>query len=288
MFLNVDAGPRTTFSGFVAFCSIARACERRGLSVRVTAETPLLERKEIRDLLAYLRVLVNPIDWTAFERVIGFPPRGIGAKTVAHLHEGVIRQGVEATLAAAARQHKGLAALLVLLAMLRGRMGGPAATLRLLIDALNYRAYLSRRGEPDESERRWSHVEELIELADGWECRHGTDIREFLDHLVLADVDESHVTSDQVLGLTLHSALEFEACVITGVEDGLIPHYRHAEVGDVEEERRLFYVGLTRARPRLLLTVCRERLLWGRPWAFGPSRFLAEAKLAARSGSRHP
>lgn len=261
---------------------IARACEQRGLSVRVAAETPLVERREIRDLLAYLRVLVNPNDWSAFERVIGVPPRGIGAKTVAQLQEGVIRQGVEATLAAAARHHKGLAALLVLLATLRGRMGGPAATLRRLIEALNYRAYLSRRGEPDEPERRWSHVEELIELADGWECRHDADIREFLDHLVLSEVDEHHVTSHQVVGLTLHSAkgLEFDACVIAGVEDGLIPHYRHAAFDDVEEERRLFYVGLTRARTRLLLTVCHERMLWGRPWAFGPSPFLAEGKLA--------
>jgi DNA helicase-2/ATP-dependent DNA helicase PcrA len=273
---------------------IARACEQRGLSVRVTAETPLVERKAIRDLFAYLRVLVNPNDWTAFERVMGVPPRGVGPKTLAQLHEGVIRQGVEATLAAAARQHKGLAALLALLAALRVRMGGPAVTLRILIDALNYRAYLSRQGEPDETERRWSHVEELIELANGWERRHGADLREFLDHLVLSDADESHVTSHQVVGLTLHSAkgLEFEACVITGVEEGLIPHYRHAEVGDVEEERRLLYVGLTRARTRLLLTVCRERLLWGRPWAFGPSPFLREAHLAqpvrTPSGYRRP
>ena len=134
----------------------------------------------------------------------------------------------------------------------------------------------------------------MIELADGWEGRHGADIREFLDHLVLSDVDENHATSDQVLGLTLHSAkgLEFDACVIAGVEEGLIPHYRHAEIDNVEEERRLFYVGLTRARTRLLLTVCQERMLWGRPWAFEPSRFLAEAQLPwparTRSGSRRP
>ena len=260
---------------------IARACEHRGLSVRVTSETPLVERKAIRDLLAYLRVLVNPNDWSAFERVMGVPPRGIGAKTLAQLHQGVIRQGVEATLAVGARHHKGLAALLALLAMLREGMGGPAATLRTLIEALDYRAYLGRSGEADETERRWSHVEELLELADGWEPRHGTDIRTFLDHLVLSEADDGGVTSHQVVGLTLHSAkgLEFDACVIAGVEEGLIPHYRHAGFDDLEEERRLFYVGLTRARTRLLLTVCRTRMLWGRPWAFGPSPFLAEARL---------
>ena len=168
---------------------IARACEQRGLSVRVTAETPLVERKAIRDLLAYLRVLVNPNDWTAFERVMGVPPRGIGVKTIAQLQEGVIRQGVEATLVFAARQHKGLGALLVLLDTLRSRMRGPAATLRTLIDTLDYRTYLSRRGEPGETERLWFYVEELIELAEGWESRHGTDIREFLDHLVLSEAD---------------------------------------------------------------------------------------------------
>jgi ATP-dependent DNA helicase UvrD/PcrA len=261
---------------------IARACEQRGLSVRVTAETPLVERKAVRDLLAYLRVLVNPSDWGAFERVMGVPPRGIGAKTLAQLQEGVIRQGVEATLAAAARHHRGLAALLALLARVRERMGGPAATLRALIETLDYRTYLSGRGEPDESERRWSHVEELIDLADGWESRHGADSCEFLDHLVLSEADVGHVGSHQVVGLTLHSAkgLEFDGCVIAGVEEGLIPHYRHAGFDDLEEERRLFYVGLTRARRQLLLTLCRERMLWGRPWAFGPSPFLAEARLA--------
>jgi DNA helicase-2/ATP-dependent DNA helicase PcrA len=260
---------------------IARACERRGLSVRVTAEMPLLERKEIRDLVGYLRVLDNPHDWSAFERVMTVPPRGIGAKTIAQLQDGVIRQGVEATLAAAARQHKSLAALLALLATLRAGLRGPAATLRALIEALSYRAYLGRRAEAGEPERRWSHVEELLELADGWERRHGTDLRTFLDHLVLSEADDSHVTCHQVVGLTLHSAkgLEFDACVIAGVEEGLIPHYRHAAFDDLEEERRLFYVGLTRAKTRLLLTVCQERTLWGRPWVFGPSPFLAEAGL---------
>jgi DNA helicase-2/ATP-dependent DNA helicase PcrA len=260
---------------------IARACEQRGLSVRVTAETPLAERKEIRDLVAYLRVLDNPNDWSAFERVIGVPPRGIGAKTIAQLQDGVIRQGVEATLASAARQHKGLAALLARLDTLRAQMRGPAATLRTVIEAIDYRTYLGRRAEPKDAERRWSHVEELIELAVGWERRHGADLRTFLDHLVLSEADDGNATSHQVVGLTLHSAkgLEFDAVVIAGVDDGLVPHYRHAALDDLEEERRLFYVGLTRARTHLLLTVCRERMLWGRPWLFGPSPFLAEARL---------
>jgi DNA helicase-2/ATP-dependent DNA helicase PcrA len=260
---------------------IAHACEQRGLSVRVMAETPLVERKEVRDVVAYLRVLINPKDWGAFERVMGVPPRGVGAKTLARLQDEVIRHGVEATLTAAARHHKGLAALLALLATLRARMAGPAATLRALIEALDYRAYLTRGGEPEEAERRWSHVEELIELADGWESRHGTDIREFLDHLVLSEAVDGRVSPHQVVGLTLHSAkgLEFDAVVIVGVEEGLLPHYRHAGLDDLEEERRLFYVGLTRAKTHLLLTVCRERMLWGRPWVFGPSPFLAEARL---------
>lgn len=260
---------------------IARACEQRGLSVRVMAETPLVERKAVRGLLAYLRVLINPNDWSAFERVIGVPPRGLGPKTLAQLQEGMIRHGVEATLTAAAQRHKGLAALLALLATLRARMGGPAAMLRALIEALDYRAHLTRGGDPEETERRWSHVEELITLADGWEARHGADIRQFLDHVVLSEADDGHVSPHQVVGLTLHSAkgLEFDAVVIVGVEEGLIPHYRHAGLDDLEEERRLFYVGLTRAKRHLLLTVCRGRMLWGRPWAFGPSPFLAEARL---------
>ena len=261
---------------------VARACEYRGLPVELVADLSLVDRKEIRDLLAYLRVLVHPTgDWSAYERVLGVPPRGIGPKTLTHLQQGVIRQGVEATFREAAARHAGLARLLATLDDLRATLQGPAATLRRVIEAIEYREYLSRRVEPDETERRWGHVEEFLDLAEAWEARRGTDIRAFLDDLVLSEADETDSKLAQVQLLTLHGAKggEWGGVVFLAAEEGLIPHLKHLEGDEVEEERRLFYVGVTRAQSRLVLTTTKERMLWGRTWNLSSSRFLAEAAL---------
>lgn len=261
---------------------IARACEHQGLTVRVQAETPLTERKEIRDLLAYLRVLVNPRDWAAWERCLPVPPRGLGPKRLAVLRAGVVHQGAEPVLAAAARTHRGLAQLLGLLDALRRDAAGPIATLETLAERIGYRAYLRRQAEPDDTERRWGHVEELLALARAWEARHGTDLPAFLDHLCLTDAQEAPADGVQIESLTLHAAkgLEFSTVVLVGLEEGLLPHHRHLEGEALEEERRLCYIGMTRARRRLVLSVCRSRRLWGRSWTLLPSRFLDEAGLS--------
>lgn len=281
--VEADPGPVAVLARLTALLGpVARACAGRGLSVRIMAETPLTERKEVRDLLAYARVLVNPRDWPAWERCLPVPPRGIGPKRLAALRTRALQAGPETALAEGARAHKSLAALTALLDELRAMAPGPAGVLETLIARLGYRDYLQRLADPEAPDRRWAHVEELLALARAWEARHGPDLPAFLDHLLLTDAQEAPADGVQVEGLTLHAAkgLEFSTVVLIGLEEGLLPHHRNLDGEALEEERRLCYVGLTRARRRLVLSVCRSRRLWGRSWTLLPSRFLDEAGLS--------
>jgi superfamily I DNA/RNA helicase len=146
----------------------------------------------------------------------------------------------------------------------------------------------------DEHDRRAEDVATLLALADRWEAETGGSLAEFLDTVVLTDEDLSASGAVEVLGLTLHAAkgLEFDAVVIVGAEDGLIPHYRHTAADTLAEERRLCYVGMTRARQHLIFSVARMRRLWGDVAFRPPSRFLREAGLtvlpAIPRGARAP
>src|SRR5262249_8490707 len=129
-------------------------------------------------------------------------------------------------------------------------------------------------------------VAALVTLARRWEeeADGGASLGEFLDTVVLSEEDTVAPAATQVLGLTLHAAkgLEFDTVVIVGVEEGLLPHYRHAVSGALVEERRLCYVGMTRARQRLVCSVARMRRLWGDVVFRPPSRFLRESGLDIR------
>ena len=126
------------------------------------------------------------------------------------------------------------------------------------------------------------HVATLLALAHRWEAETGGSLPDFLDTVVLTDDEVPTPAAAQVLGLTLHAAkgLEFDTVVIVGAEDGLMPHYRHTAAETLAEERRLCYVGMTRARERLVFSVARMRRLWGDVAFRPPSRFLREAGLA--------
>ena len=151
----------------------------------------------------------------------------------------------------------------------------------------------SRRGDPasapgredrspdDEGARRAEDVATLLALARRWEAETGGSLAEFLDTVVLTDEDAPTGAAVEVLGLTLHAAkgLEFDTVVIVGAEEGLMPHYRHTAAETLAEERRLCYVGMTRAREQLVFSVARMRRLWGEVAFRPPSRFLREAGL---------
>ncbi len=261
---------------------IARACAAGGLTVRVLAERPLAERAAVRDLLAVCRVLVNPADWPAWERVLRAQRCGIGPKTVTALRGRVAVDGVVASLAEVARTRPRLAALLRQLADWRAARLSVSRLLGTLAQDLAGQGTNEGRSiTADAQERRAEDVAALVAVARRWEADGGSSLGEFLDAVVLSDEDVAVPAATHVLGLTLHAAkgLEFDTVVIVGAEEGLLPHYRHTVPEALAEERRLCYVGMTRARERLGLSVARMRRLWGDVVFRPPSRFLREAGL---------
>jgi len=260
--------------------------------------TSFYDRKEIRDLLAYFRVLVNPRAEVSLLRVINTPPRGIGPTTVRRLMQSAAASGKplwDALGEAASDAGHAASAVAAIDAFrtLVHRFGKHSRSARLdelameLIEQIGYRNELARLyTNPDEVQARWASVEEVINALGQYQKReaHPT-LAGFVQETALADRDfdddkQKKLARDAVALLTLHSAkgLEFPAVYLVGMEEGLLPHKR--SVGDdpaaVDEERRLCYVGLTRAQRRLTLTMALTRHKWGKARESVPSRFLYE------------
>ena len=246
------------------------------------------ERKEIKDTLAYLRLVINPADDVAFRRAIQAPVRGIGAATVARLEEAGAAETRPLLAVAAAvpmdvrgkarRALEEFAALIARLAAQKATLP-PPAFIDLVLGASGYRDALEQERSP-ESEARLENLEELIAAAEeSTYAGESATIETFLDRVALvSDVDELKDSATGVTLMTLHSAkgLEFPAVFVTGLEEGVFPHARSMnDQEEIEEERRLCYVGLTRARARLYLTYALHRRVHG--YGVGePSRFLKE------------
>jgi len=260
--------------------------------------TSFFDRKEIRDILAYLKVLVRPHDDVSLLRVINTPPRGIGQKTVTRLVESAVarRKPVWEVLGEAAGDGSlppaaagGIAGFRRLVEKYRRASRGGSLTELLggLIAEIGYRAELARiYSNPVEADSRWRSVEEIVNSAAAYARRErGGTLAGFVHELALGDRDaepdkEAKIARNAVALMTLHSAkgLEFPAVYIVGMEEGLLPH-RHSieESGStVDEERRLCYVGLTRAQRHLTLTMALSRRKWGKVRPTQPSRFLYE------------
>lgn len=251
------------------------------------------ERAEVKDLIAYLRLLRNPRDELSFNRVLNRPARGIGRRT----HEELLRRAGELELAPwdllaeerldglTPRARRALLAFHDLIAGLRD----DAETLplpQLLKRLLEVTGYAGLHDKPDaESQARLENVGEFLSAAEefleqaGGDQTAGEQLTAFLDHVSLtADVDGLDRQRGVSL-MTLHSAkgLEFPLVVVAGLEDGLLPHWNaQNQPEDVEEERRLLYVGMTRAERRLILTCCRRRRVAGRYQEQRESPFLSE------------
>jgi DNA helicase-2/ATP-dependent DNA helicase PcrA len=259
------------------------------------------ERKEIKDTLAWLRVAINPADDVAFRRAVQAPSRGVGATSLARLDEVALDEGKPLlTLAAApppdvrGKARTGLedfAATVARLASQRGELS-PPAFIDLVLQASGYRKALEQDRSP-EAEGRLENLEELIAAAEDFTHAEGeTTVEAFLDSVALmSDIDELKEAEARVTLMTLHSAkgLEFPVVFLTGLEEGVFPHARSMnDPEEIEEERRLCYVGLTRARERLYLSYAVHRRIHG--YGVGePSRFLREmpeAHLALLNASR--
>ncbi|MFN0074642.1 MAG: ATP-dependent helicase [Chloroflexota bacterium] len=276
------------------------ALVRAGIPYRLVGGTRFYERKEIKDLLCYLRLIQNPHDIVSFERMINVPPRGIGTKTMTDLANWSRQIGMpsfqalellaapnatqdERTRSApfATRALKGLLPFHDLVVGLRTDRAN--MTLVDLIDAVLERTGYERflRDGSEEGEDRWSNVGELRTKAEDYEGMLAEEsLPALLEEVSLVqDVDTMEPDASVVTLITLHQAkgLEYPTVFITGMEDGICPHSRSLEdFHQMEEERRLFYVGITRAMQRLYLVHAFRRGFWGASRPSEPSRFLAD------------
>lgn len=251
------------------------------------------DRKEVRDLLAYLKLLDAPDDEVALLRIINTPPRGIGSKTVEQLMAKAVSQGKPLWRILKSKEATGqmpaVARFVELIEGLRNdlKQGAMLDVAQRLIQKIDYEGELHRL-YPNENDfqSRWSAVEEVVNaLGSHIKNTKKPSLRAFLDEILLADRDfdnekENQLRKNAIALLTIHSAkgLEFPQVYMVGMEEGLLPHHRSVKVeGEaIDEERRLCYVGVTRAEERLTLSMALTRMKWGRPRESIPSRFLYE------------
>ncbi|MDE1921811.1 MAG: DNA helicase II [Gammaproteobacteria bacterium] len=259
---------------------------------RVYGGLRFFERAEIKDALAYLRLISSRDDDTSFERVVNLPVRGIGAKTLDTLRDLARERGVSlwaASLTAVGgvlplRAAQALGAFLALIDRLDGEVQG--LELHDRVDHVIQMSGLIEHFKKEKGERGEGRIDNLLELvsaARGFVADAETDLGpldQFLAHAVLESGEgQADAWDDCVQMMTLHSAkgLEFGMVFLAGMEDGLFPHQRSAaDPAGLEEERRLCYVGMTRAMRRLFVTYAEQRRLYGVDTYGQPSRFLAE------------
>jgi DNA helicase-2/ATP-dependent DNA helicase PcrA len=255
------------------------------LPYRVYGGLRFFERAEIKDVIAYLRLIANPSDNYAFERSINHPPRGIGKVTFDKIRSYSLAQQKPLFTAVQDCEISGRAAVaLQQYTKLIQNSLGEFAQLSLLIEHIvtetKMIAYLSTQKNP-QAESKVENIKELINAAKHYDKYDNIQeaINEFLSHAVLDQAHEQEHAADQVQLMTLHAAkgLEFPAVFLVGLEDDLFPHkMTHADDMQIEEERRLCYVGMTRAEKNLFLSYAETRRIYGQEMYQRPSRFIRE------------
>ncbi|MFJ3984598.1 DNA helicase PcrA [Streptomyces fungicidicus] len=288
---------------------------RVGLPYKVVGGVRFYERKEVRDVLAYLRVLANPEDSVPLRRILNVPKRGIGDRAEAMIDALAQREKisfpqalkrVDEAYGMAARSSNAVKRFNTLMEELRTVVesgAGPATVLEAILERTGYLAELQASTDPQD-ETRIENLQELAAVALEFEQERGEGesvaLSDFLEQVALvADSDqipdEDEDGSGVITLMTLHTAkgLEFPVVFLTGMEDGVFPHMRAlGQTKELEEERRLAYVGITRARERLYLTRSTLRSAWGQPSYNPPSRFLEEIPAAhlewKRTGASAP
>ncbi|MFM8708182.1 MAG: ATP-dependent helicase [Planctomycetia bacterium] len=280
---------------------------RRGIPYELIGSRSFFDRREVKDVMALLRLLVDPDDDLALSRIANIPPRGLSGTTVQAMRNVASLAGhsLWKELRAARDTHRlspaataGVMALERVVALREdAATRGAGETLRALLDLIGYHGFLQKEYEedPGEQQARWDCVEQMVNaLADhekshrprgGGPADFAGIVRGFLDELVLDVTEAERFRSDKPKGnvlrlMTLHAAkgLEFDCVWMVGMEEGLLPHHRSLNDGlqAIDEERRLCYVGVTRAKKRLALSLCLTRMKWGKSKPCRPSRFLYE------------
>lgn len=270
--------------------SLEEALIRHNIPYKIIGGIQFYERKEIKDILAYLRLITNPYDRVSFIRAINTPARGLGDKFVEDFHtiwehEPLFGYADVAHHMIQDGSVKGKKAetLLQFVDMLKkiSAEDAPSKAIQKIVDTVRYLPYLQDTNDPKEAESRTENVKELVRASSFFEQTGVTSIRDFLHEIALMQ-EKAQSKDDQeetVQLMTLHAAkgLEFDSIILPGLEEGVFPSTRSTmDKENMEEERRLLYVGITRAKERLLLTHSRYRTTYGQMLEQAPSRFLAE------------
>lgn len=292
----VEAGGRRyrDFAILLRINALSRAIEaafmRERIPYQLVRGVAFYERKETRDVLAYLRLLINPKDNISFLRAVNEPPRGIGKTSLEHLQKYAEPREMS-LLAAAAEVDKipairgkavtGLKSFALMMSELRAFLEAtPDEVMRQVLDRSGYRRLLKESAE-EEDKDRLANVEELITAAHQFHAEdESRTIADYLENITLAsDVDSWDEKQDCVCVMTLHAAkgLEFPVVYMMAMEQGILPHERSLmRDEELEEERRLAFVGITRAQEELYLTYARMREFRGQTLYAVPSMFLEE------------
>ncbi|WP_418293007.1 DNA helicase PcrA [Megasphaera sp.] len=265
---------------------------RYAIPYTMVGGTKFYDRKEIKDVLAYLRLLYNPEDSLSLTRIINVPKRNIGATTMEHVAAYAEAQGISlfealsstdeipVTKRAKASLENFAAMIFDLLNDIEGK--DVLSLIETVIKQTGYGDMLDKEAEHDpQGESRKENVGEFLSVAkDYMDSNPEGNLQDFLENVALvSDVDDFESSDSKVTLMTLHAAkgLEFPVVFLTGLDEGLFPHSRTLmDPAQVEEERRLAYVGITRAERQLYVTNAVTRTMYGRISAYMPSRFLAE------------
>jgi DNA helicase-2/ATP-dependent DNA helicase PcrA len=281
----------------VQFRSFEAELRASGIPYVVVGGMSFFDRKEVRDVVAFLKLAVHERDETALLRVINTPPRGVGKTSLDRVLAFATENGISVAEAFDRADEieklnpqsvEGYRALRTALDSADLARSGQDLVTRLdgFLESVHYREEVRRLySDPMTREARWAGVEEVLNFAENYVSRTSKPTLDgFLEELALTSGDEPTETpqtrGDKVTLMTLHAAkgLEFPHVFLAGMEEGLLPHSRSVADGDAEEERRLAYVGITRAMDTLTLTWASERAKYGRRATAVPSRFLFEAQ----------
>ncbi len=268
-----------------------------GLAYRVFGGTQFFDRKEVKDAVAYLRVTVNPRDEISLRRIVNYPARGVGDTTIERVARWALANDRSFADALARIESfddvpdsakRGVRNLFSALGQARERFKTGtdlAAAARQLFEGVGLHQTLTEEGGTT-AQRRWGNVDYVLRSLERYEAKPGGErptIAQFLTRITLKADGEGEATGDRVTLSSLHASkgLEFDVVFLLGLNEGQLPHSRttdpkstEAAPTDVEEERRLFYVGVTRARERLYLCRPRQRMMRGKTTPLVPSRFL--------------
>jgi len=266
--------------------SIEEAFVHYGIPYKIVGGTRFYDRKEIRDLIAYMRLIYQPEDRVSFDRIINLPARGIGAKSVQTFNDWMMSEGLNLSAGLGRvneckelteKARTGLSELGNVIITLNENIENltPSSLLDTLIRRIGYMEYLNDKTLMGES--RQENVKELLSVTEEYA---DLGLSGFLEEIsLISDLDQANMSDDSVTLMTLHAAkgLEFPVVFMTGMEETIFPHSRALyDQSEMEEERRLCYVGMTRAREELYLTSASTRLLYGGLQHNPPSRFLSE------------